>query len=80
MMDIRLVQICVFAPVRSKLSPSLRTRVRERKWMLEAEIKDDTLLSRARADSERGRNAGHDLQTPVQIVRPANPRTHIKIL
>jgi len=59
---------------------SSRTRVRERKWMLEAEIEDDALFSRARTDSNRGRNAGYDLQSPVQIVRPANPGTYIEIL
>jgi len=48
--------------------------------MLEAQIKDDAFLPRTRADSDGNRNARHDLQSPIQIVRPPNPGTHIQIL
>ncbi len=48
--------------------------------MLEAEIEDDAFLSCAWADSQWNGNAGHDLQSAIQIVRPPNPGTYIQIL
>jgi hypothetical protein len=44
------------------------------------EQKDDAFLPGTRADSDGDCNAGHDLQSAIQIVRPANPRTHVEIL
>jgi hypothetical protein len=55
-------------------------RVCKRKRMLEAQIENDAFLSRTWANSDGNRNSGYNLQSSIEIVCPANPRTDVEIL
>ncbi len=51
--------------------------VSKRKRMLEAQVQNDSLFSRARAQSDREPQTRNDLQTAIEIVGPTNSRTYI---